>query len=227
VSGYVKADGTSAVPDGVVDLAAAGQDLVLDAAVAEKLETVWKDVERSELKARYKLEVAFTEDRSVHRPFSGFVVALTNGGFAHGGGDEAVYFCIGDVERDGVPRKCHAPLDLKWVGRDAAVCPVCRSVVRPADLAGQIYAKLPMQHWASLITRIFYKLGCDADLRIGTMRGDLRRATELEQVRERRGEHLNGVRLQRQWVIYPLANILKDTASGASLSSRVRAFLHA
>ncbi len=227
-AGYVDAEGNSAVPEGIVDLAALGEDLTLDAEIEEKLHNIWKEVQtNTKLKAKYKLEVAFTEDRSMHKPFSGFVVALSNGGFAHGGGDEAVYFCTAKIDRDGRSRTCNNPLDLKWVGKTAAVCPKCRNVVDPKNLCGQIYAKLPMQHWATLVTQLFKILDCNADIRIGAMRGDIRRATQQEQARERQGEHLRAVRTQREWGIYPLENIIKDTAAGADLYGRIRAFLNA
>jgi hypothetical protein len=227
--GYVKADGSSAVPAGLLDMASLGQDLTLDPEVEERLHQIWKDMQAGvEMRARYKLEVAFTEKRSVHQPFGGFIVAFSNGGFAHGGGDEAVYFCSGSKEGpDGRPRACNAPLDLRWIGKTSAVCPVCRSVVKPRELTGQIYAKLSVQHWATLMTRIFKILDCNADLRIGVLRGDLRAATEKEQERERRGDDFAKIRSQRTWVVYPLTNIIKDTAAGADLYSRIRAFLSA
>ena len=227
--GYVTVDENdqpvSAVPEGIRDLVRTGDDLSLDPETEEKLHQLWEEAANySELKAKYKLEVVFTERRSKHAPFSGFVMAWSNGGFAHGGGDEVIYFCTSKNEKG---RQCNNPLDLKWIGGQNAVCPKCRNVIEVEKLMGQIYAKLPHQHWATLITRVFRILDCDADIRLGVLRGDLRTASNAEQERDLQGDKLNKVRLDRRWVVYPLSNIIKDTSAGADLYGRIRAFLSA
>lgn len=225
MSGYVDGEGRSAVPEGIVDMAALGDTVQLSAEVEERVKKALEGLDDpNEVRARYKLEVVFTDERSMHRPFGGFVTAWTNGGFAHGGGDEAVYFCTG-ARGD---RRCDSPLELKWLGRDHAVCPVCRSVIDVQDLTGQVWAKLPVQGWTTLVTHMFQKLECDADLRIGMLRGDLIRTTLKEQDRTRASaEAVDRIRHDRRWLRYPLRNVLKDTAAGADLTARIRAFLTA
>ncbi len=228
VGGFVGADGESNVPNGIVDMASMGEDLTLDQELEEKLHELWKSAAQyTELEAKYKLEIMFTEDRSMHRPFGGFIFAMSNGGFAHGGGDEAIYLCTAKVDKDGQTKTCNNPLDLKWIGKDKAICPKCRNIVNPRDLCGQVYAKLPMQKWATLITRFFQVLDCNADIRIGSLSGDLRRTTAKEMEKSAHGDKINALRLGRSWSIYPLANIIKDTAAGADLYGRIRAFLNA
>jgi hypothetical protein len=226
--GFVKADGTSAVPEGIVDHAIGAENVVLDLEIQKRLDSILSGELAENEKAQYKLEVAFTEDRSVHRPFSGVISMWTNGGYAHGGGDEVVYFCSAAVEKKGETRMCGSPLDLKWIHKRAAVCPVCRNAVDPKELTGQILAKLTVQNWTKLITKTWLQLGSNADIRIGMLKGDLRRATEDEQSTTRfGGEKLLKVRVEREWTIYPLRNILRDTAAGASLAGHIRAFLSA
>lgn len=232
-SGLVDAQGRPSLPAELRDLVAAGldaDDVQLDADVEKKLEEVWAEIKTggdARLTATYKIELAFTENRSVHAAFGGFIYAVSNGGYAHGGGDEGIYFCTATVDRDGVARLCNAPLRPIWVGRDAAVCPICRQATKPKDLVGQVYAKLTFQGWGTLLEHMFHKLGCDADVRLGVMRGDLRQASAIEAEQHREGEDLIKVRVEREWVVYPLTNIIKDTAAGATLSSRLRSFLKA
>jgi hypothetical protein len=215
----------SAVPAGITDLAQVGADLTLPDEVEQRLQELWDQAADTEkLAAKYKLEVAFSEDRSMHRPYKGFLTAWTNGGFAHGGGDEGLYFCAGET-REG--KTCNAPLEHKWVGAKNAVCPFCKNVIDVKKLSGQIYGRLTSQNWAHLIVRGFHLLGGDADIRLGFYSGDLRRAAVLEQETELRGDRLNKLRLDRRWVLYPLKNIVKDTSAGASLYLRVRALLNA
>jgi hypothetical protein len=224
----VGADGRSAVPEGIVDLASLADGVEMDEAIEEKLHELWEaGANYTELKATYKLEIIFTEERSMHKPFGGFVYALSNGGFAHGGGDEAIYFCSAKVDRDGVTKTCNNPLALKWLGRDNALCPRCKQLIDPADLTGQIYAKLSVQNWTQLVLKVFNVLGCDADLRIGTLKGDLRVTTQQEMDHSSMGEGLTALRKDRRYVVYPLSNLIRDTSAGASLQGRIRAFLSA
>jgi hypothetical protein len=231
--GIVGADGRSVTPDGVYDMAAAGADLILDEDIEQKLSELFKDLKdggETGLKAKFKLEVAFSEHRSFHQPFTGIVSAWTNGGFLHGGGDEVVYFCGQKLPVEGGSgghKTCATPLALAFVGKRVAVCPTCKQPSKPEDLVGQVIAKLPMQHWASLLVRMMGHLEYNADIRMGTLIGDLRVANEEEGEKERRGESLNKVRRQRAWIAYPLKNIIKDTSAGATLASRLRSFLTA
>lgn len=226
--GFVGPDGQSVLPEGIVDSSLGAEDIQLDLEIQQRLDAILSGELAEDEKAQYKLEVAFTEERSMHHPFMGVISMWSNGGYAHGGGDEAVYFCTAKIDKDGESKMCGHPLDLKWIHKTAAICPSCRNVVDPKDLAGQIGAKLTVQNWATLITKTWLQLGSNADIRIGMLRGDLRRTTEKEQETSRfGGEKLMKVRLEREWAIYPLRNIIRDTAAGASLTGRIRAFLSA
>jgi hypothetical protein len=227
-TGTVDASGNSAIPQGLFDMAELGnklEDSELDDRIAALLKA---ENPPEEVKAKFKLEVIFTESRTIHAPLTGVVMAWTNGGFMHGGGDEVVYFCPKMVDApNGGTTMCREPLSILFVSKRIAVCPKCKATSDPKELVGQFFAKLPMEKWATLVTKMFGVLGCNADIRIGTMRGDLRRANEREDEKYMRGEHLDRVRNSREWVIYPLRNIIKDTAAGADLYNRMRAFLSA
>jgi len=227
VRGQVDASGKSAVPGGLYDMAELGaalHDPELDAKIAETMKSLDKDFDG--LKAKYKLEIAF-EKRSMFQPFAGLVSAWTNGGFLNGGGDEALYFCPSKIDNKGVTMTCGAPIKVAFVSRSYAVCEKCRQATDPKKLVGQFFARLPMQHWATLITKMFRGLECSVDIRLGLMPGDLRVATEAEQAKELRGDKLGIVRQNREWVVYSLDRIVRDTASGADLQRRIRSFLSA
>lgn len=225
--GLVGPDGRSRLPAGIVDHTQGADAVELTPEIQKKLDEIFKAESLDNLKARYKLEVAVNEERSMLAPYNGMVVAWTNGGFNHGGGDEAVYFCPALVEKNGETKTCSAPLDLKWVGREAALCPICRNVTQPNDLAGQIGARLTTSGWARLITRIWLLLGGDADIRLGVMPGSLRQRTDdvIRKASLSAGDKLEASREKRRWATYPLKNIIKDTSAGADLQKRIQVFL--
>lgn len=223
--GMVSADGSSALSGGLYDMAELARDAVLDEEVEEKLSKMFL-TDLDEAQARFKLEVCFSQDRSLHRPFFGMVSVWTNGGFLHGGGDEVVYLCPSKEDgKDGSTVTCGEPLHIQFVSKRVAVCPKCKSVHNPTDLVGQVMARLPLQHWVTLVYKMFTRLDCNADIVLEHVEGDIRRANEKEMERDRGGEVYDKVRNRRMRIAYPLANILKDTSSGATLEGRLRAFL--
>lgn len=229
-TGLVGPDGRSALPEGIVDTSEGAESLRLDQALEEKLNDVFKSAveDLDNVRARFKLELVFVEGRSAYRAYPGLVVAWTNGGFANGGGDESIMFCGNEIEaKGGGTKQCCAPIDPKLVSRGVAVCASCQRASNPKKLQGQRFARLYTQQWVDLLVQYFVLLGCNADIRIGIMRGELRKASGLELERNHGGEKLRAVRDSREWIIYPLGNIIKDTASGSSLQKCFRAFLSA
>lgn len=230
-SGLVGPDGESAIKqltgnDDIFDMVAAGQDLKVSPEVEEQVDALMKSMKEEDGKAKFILDVYFNEERSMHKPFSGFLMAWTNGGFASGGGDEKVYFCPAKVDRDGVTKVCAAPLPPNLIKHSMGICVVCKQPSRDKNFVGEVYFKLPMSSWSAVIERYFYRLGCNADIRIGIMRGDLRAAASI-QTSEKMGEMLRSVRQKREWVRYSLGAIIKDGAAGATLDHRLNAFLRA
>jgi hypothetical protein len=207
----------------------AAQGMVLSPEVAERVERTMKALRAQEdqVRSRFLLDVMFNKGRSIHRPYDGLLVAYTNGGFLHGGGDEMVYFCPNKVEKNGHTKLCATPLPPIAIQGKVAVCPVCETPSRDRELIGQVYAKLTTQNWAALVTRMFYRLDCNADLRICILKGDLRKTTEEEKEKSSGGEKLHRLYNEHQWVRYTLAQMIKDTASGATLGHCINAFLRA
>lgn len=227
--GLVDSKGRSATGDPTIfDMVMDGENLKVtpevEAQVAElmKLMTV-----KDELKAKFILDVYFNDERSHFRPFSGFVMVWTNGGAFHGGGDEKVYLCPQKVEKKGETKICAAPIPPNLIKHKLGICLACKTPSEDKKLIGEVLFKLPLSSWAAVLERYFYRLDCNADLRIGIMKGDLVKAAGLEQERQMHGDKLNKVRRDRSWVRYSLHDLVRDGASGATLQSRLNAFLRA
>lgn len=229
----VDAKGQSAInkmtgDPGVFDMVMAGQDLQVTPEIeAQVKDLMGKLVDQDTLKSKFVLDVLFNDERSHFRPFSGFIMAFTNGGALHGGGDEKVYFCPQKVERNGQTALCFAPIPPNLIKHGVGVCLACKRPSADKNFVGEILFKLPMDSWPKVLERYFYRLECNADIRIGIFKDDLRDAAAQEQARSMHGDVLNKVRREREWVRYKLADLVKDGTAGATLQGRLRAFLRA
>lgn len=220
-AGAIGADGRSVLPHGVIDQAAQHHSYTPEQ--EERIAEILNGMMPETIKAKYKLEVMFTEQRSMHAPFAGVVAAWSNGGHFNGGGDEIIYFCPVETAPG---RTCGGVITGAFLGGTTALCEKCRTASRPIDLVGQFFARLPFQHWAATLNNMFRLLGGDADLRVGLMKGDIRKAT-VELAPKDHGAALTRLREDRQWVVYPLQSIIRDTASGSDVEKRIRAFISA
>lgn len=178
--------------------------------------------------AKYKLEVFFPQNSSRQEAYPGLVSIWSSSGAIHGGGDHNVYLCTARVDdTDGTNRTCAAPIDLRFINNEMAVCPTCKSVVDPAELCGQIFARLTTTYWVRLLLKIFRRLESDADIRLTFIDNNLREATRLDQELGQKGDLINKSRRNRRFVQYCLEDIIKDTANGADLGGRIKALLTA
>lgn len=226
IAGYVKPDGTStALPEGVYDMAQLGLNN-LDPELEKKISALVNLEPDKETKASFKLEIFFRSGARHNVPVRGILCAWTNGGFLNGGGDQIVYFCPQQQLTDPT-RTCLEPIDVQFQAGGNVVCTKCERVSKTKVLVGQIIAEQEMYRWAAMATRFFHILKCSADLRVSIERGSIREASVKELERERGGEAYAKVEEAREWITYPLASLIRDTASGATLESRIRAFLEA
>jgi hypothetical protein len=222
-TGTVRPDGTSTlVQNGVYDMASAPQE-ELHPELEAKLQKLISTLDTRETTAQFKLEVFFKGGPRKTVPVRGVIACWTNGGFLNGGGDASVYLCPQDI--NGSP--CMAPIDMQFATGGKVVCTKCRRVSSTDSLVGQILTEVPIQRWASILVKLFHVLDCNADLRICVERGSIHKAAALERASYRGGEEYAAVASKREWITYTLANIIADTASGAGLEQRFRAFLEA
>lgn len=229
IRGTVRADGTStALPEGVYDQASLGlelQDPELEARVAE----ICKTQLPTDSKAKFKLDIWLLGGARRMTEVRGLLQGWASGGMAHGGGDISVYWCPRQQENK---RTCLNPIDVTMSFNSThgtqkyVVCTKCRRITKVEDLVGQLVAELTIQQWAALVTRMFYVLECNADLKVIPMKTSLIKATK-EEMEKTRGGDLIYDSMDKEEVIYPLHSIVKDTATGATLETRIKAFLEA
>ncbi len=240
-TGVVRPDGTSAISiPGVYDMAALGESAQVPEHVEKKLEELYQKagIVPHTTEAKFKLEVFFRGGPRRNVPVRGLLAAWVSGGFLNGGGDTNMYFC--PVRQNGV--LCLNPVDIQFafpvqtpkerelgapIRRRAVVCTACRQITNTLDLGGQLIVETTTQHWASLIQKFFYLLQCDADLVVYVEKESIRTASEQETEKDRRGERYARVEAERLRIVYRLQDIIADTRSGATLETRIKAFLEA
>lgn len=175
-------------------------------------------------RAKYKIELFFTQARSVQAPTVGILSFWESGARLHGGGDTKLYICPG---REKQISQCQAFIPDSGNSSSILFCPACGTSWKGADTVGEHVAKLTMQKWSELLVHYYARLEHNADIYVKHAKEDLRTKAMIEQARQKGGEVLAKVRDKRAIVLYPLANIIKDTAAGASLESRFKALLSA
>lgn len=192
-------------------------------------------------KAKYKLELFFGKDRSLVKPSIGMLCFFESGRKMHGGGDAKIYLCPGfhkksydrglqrwvDVPKGKGP--CEAVIPDSSHGYEHLFCPRCKTLWSEPEVIGELPLRLTMQNWAEVLTKYYVRLECNADVVIKYSREDIRTKALMEQARQKGGELLQKARegRLRATSIYPLKNIIKDTAAGADLTRQFYKFLRA
>jgi hypothetical protein len=176
--------------------------------------------------AKYKIDLNLGRGFSVRKASHGALSFWESGKKFHGGGDTKLYICAGKMK--GV-NECEGFLPDTSQGYGFGFCPKCKNLWPAAEMAGEVFARLYPQGWATLILRYFVRLEMNADIRIkmlkaDRMSSDIRYNAEQEQERQRGGEVL-AVARSRVTRIYTLSSIIKDTAAGADLQARILAFV--
>lgn len=190
-------------------------------ALKKRMESLDKLLATQKL-AKYKVEVFFGRQRSMHAAFPGCISLWESGNQLHGGGDTKVYECPSADLGHG---PCNGIIGGSSQGYGHLVCPACLHTWRGDEVSGERLARLTTQNWAELIYRYYVRAGHNADIYMKYTPMDLREASSLEQVRQHMGEKLGKVRGSRRLAIYPLKNIISDVSAGADIVRRFQAFL--
>jgi hypothetical protein len=169
--------------------------------------------------AKYKIEIMFGPKRTVTGPNTYVMQVFESGKRLHGGGDELAYWCK-DV-REGHDEGCWGIIIGDWIRNGIAFCPHCDAGIRADYLTGQRFGKITTQALAAHVTAVWRQLDCSADIYCKFDRDDIRIKIMEEKVGAADAHRLRGL------FIYPLPNILKDTAAGASVEARFEAFFKA
>jgi hypothetical protein len=203
-----------------------GEDLDLDKApvlsaeeldILKKRQAVMDRLLAEKKRAKYKIELFFGSDYKTGQHYPGAVSLWLSGSKLHGGGDEKIYLCP----------KCGGFILPSAQGYGHLVCSKCGKVAKAAEAIGEIFLRLTTQNWVGVIYKWFRIMEFNADIYVKRPKMSLRVAADLEQARQRGGEKLLAARLKREVFIYPLYNIIKDTAGGADLPTRFKALLSA
>ena len=198
-----------------------------------------KAILEADARARYKIEVMFGPRRTVNGPNVCLVQLWESGKHLNGGGDSVLYLCLNHTKlhmattRDVLFGLKKNPDAFEWVGgcgqlvpdrqlqAGIGYCAHCRRGIN-AELAAHL---LPFEctttHLAEVLALLFRQLDHSADIYSKFFPDDIRYQATLRAYGPEKGRKLRGL------AIYPLQNILKDTANGSSLEARFRAYLTA
>lgn len=202
-------------------------DKIADPRVREAVERASKtknisseDAERTlgstpEIKAKYKIEVMFDKNRTSLGPNLLGLQLWESGKRLHGGGDALMYWCMDTESNLG----CKSPIGSDFIKGPFAICPSCNQGIAMERAAHIRVLRVTTRVLSEELVKTFRSLNSNADIYLKYAKTDahymaMERAKGPEVARRLKGMH-----------IYPLKNILKDTASGAELSSRFFAFL--
>lgn len=169
------------------------------------------------LRARYKIELTFGPQRTVHGPNLCGIQLWESGKHFHGGGDELMYWCKDN--REGHDEGCWAPISGTNIRDGMAFCTNCQRMVAADLLTNMKIGKVSTKNLSQELVKVFASLGSSADIFIKYHQTDVRYIAMLRAKGPQVAKRLKGMH------IYPLRNILRDTMNGADLAGRFHAFL--
>lgn len=171
------------------------------------------------IRAGYKIEIMFGPKRTPQGPNAVLIQMWESGRRLNGEGDDLMYWCK-SVDR-GNQSGCGGPIPSGAIHVGIAHCPHCNNMIRADKLTGQYVLRgISTVKLAEEIEKIFHSLKDNADIYCKYNPDDIRYQAMMKENPER-GRRLRGL------FIYPLRNIIKDTAAGSTLQARFRAFLSA
>lgn len=177
-----------------------------------------KKIDDATIKAKFKIEIKFRGDRKLFGDNSIGWQVYESGKHLHGGGDELVYWCIARNE-SGVG--CGSHIVGSSIIQGVALCAGCKRQINAAQLTSNFVIKMTIKKLAEETAKLWRKLDGSADIYCKYSREDIRYKIMEQKVGADKARELQGL------FIYPLANIIKDTAAGSSIESRFEAFFKA
>lgn len=191
-----------------------------DLEVVEKRAAAMKSLvsQDNEVLANYKIEVHLERGRRTDRNAFPGLILVWKTGVLSGGGDEIMYPCPDDscVGFIGFNHRSHT---------GETMCPRCKRVWVEKQLREIRGYKRDLNGWSQILANTFRALDSSADIFLKMHIGDIRKASVLETIRERRGDDLYDAR-KKVVLRYALNAILKDTVRREP-ESAFRAFLGA
>lgn len=172
---------------------------------------------KEELRAKYKIEVTFVKNRNIRSMNAVGIQIWESGKRFHGGGDELMFWC--KDSRKGHDDGCWSPIPGDAIKGGVAYCPRCQKAMNADLLTNMKLGNVYMDTLAKELVGIFHTLQDDADIFLKFHKSDIRYIAMVREKGPETAKRLKGM------AIYPLKNILKDTAAGADLFRRFKAFI--
>lgn len=176
------------------------------------------DLGSKEISAKYKIEVYFGPKRTHNGPNIVKISFWESGRRLHGGGDDLMYMCR-DVDDEKLG--CGGIFTSDLVKGPVAICPFCKKAVYAEKCTRGLVGKKTTMDLAKELAKFWLQLESNADIYCKFDRDDVRYLAIEKQMGSQKARELRGLS------IYPLRNILADTANGADVVKRFYAFLTA
>lgn len=194
--------------------------------------------------ADYKIEIYFPRARSVMQDTHAMLSTWISGGQLNGDLDQGMFWCM-DAEHvlgPGTFRKllnllkvgqipstgCGKLIPPNYVGSKKAVCPSCKRIWEPKHLCTLIPFFGSMTDLVDLVAYFYNALNQNADFYLKHHQGENIKML-VEEAQDKKGwkarERLDTSPGNIVSAIYPLKNIQKDLSAGATIESRIKAFL--
>lgn len=168
------------------------------------------------VRAKYKIEIIFGEGRTTMGPNPIVMKVWESGKRLNGGGDELAFWCLNEDGSQG----CGKIITAQHIKNGIGFCPHCKMGVNARLIADGRVGVWSTKNLAAVLEQVFRKdLDSDADIYLKYHKTDPRFIAMMKAEGPAVAQRLKGMH------IYPLKNILRDTAHGASLSGRFFAFL--
>lgn len=195
-----------------------------------------KAAEEATKKARYKIQVWFKSTRSDWKPMAYTVSLWESGKRLHGGGDEMMFFCkrqpdaprvtarpfgVGSGKAEQTPDGCGNPIPGENISGELALCPHCMMRWNTSQIGDSLYYYSTAQKAAENLEMWWRKLDCDADLYFKYSPTDPRTIMMARNYSAKKARELKGLS------IYPLKNMIRDSASGTPVQTLFKNFITA
>jgi hypothetical protein len=178
-----------------------------------------------EVRAKYKIEVEFLgpdekgyPGRTSKGPNRLGVKVWESGKKFHGGGDELMFWCLSSIK--GVTGGCGGIMSADNIRNGVAMCPHCKNMMNLEAMTDTRAGFFTNQSLVKELVQLFRSLGSDCDIYVKFHKTDIHYIAMERDKGPEVAARLKGMH------IYPLKNILKDTAMGADLGKRFLAFFN-
>lgn len=171
-----------------------------------------------QIRAKYKIEVFYGPKRTATGPNVVKLAFFRSGQKLHGGGDELMFMCRNPKdEREG----CGSFIPPDAIRGGVAICPGCKKAIKASSLSEYLIGNFSTRSLSQELAKFWHRLEGLADIYCKYDPTDIRYLVMVKRLGAQRAHQLRGKH------IYPLKNIIKDTANGSSLENRFFAFLTA